>query len=132
MPATSPLYAGIYSPGLIRKGILFTVRDSLTLLKRQQRLEVLGKQKLETVANLRDTLADLRQLMARAKALVPQAIDAPMERRKTTTGVTEFVPRSPTPLPPKKTHPLQHKIDYIEQELARLEDKMKTAKKVTF
>lgn len=115
MAKESALYASIYKPTQLRKSMLMTVRDTVTLLKKSNKLNGFAEEKVRLLGELRDTVGELRALMHRVQTFLPTLADAPFEQHKDDREYTDNT----------KQTIVKSKIDFIEQELDKIESRIK-------
>ena len=125
MPNTQPLYAGVYKPNLLRKGVLFAIQDSLALLKNASEIRKKNDAKIKALAELRDTMGEVNILSKRLMSLLPDLAQAPLERKKTDLIIPQLLPEKVDQEPKKRADPVRSKISLLESELALLESHVK-------
>ncbi len=115
---TESFYVTIKDPVHFRKELLYTIKDSLSLLKEYNRMLAIRDQKQDLAKKLQEQYAAIATLYGELATLLPRT---PGARREATAKPTVTAPRKDEQMVPIK----RSELDLIDDELKKVEEELK-------
>ena len=123
MPKEESYFVGIPGPKAIRKDLLLTSKDLITVLRKMELIENLTQEREAELMSFRKTLAELTKLMKSLKGALPKhklPRKKAVVQKETQTVLDKSVPKAKRPVVPKHNP----KLDKLENELSKIESKL--------
>jgi hypothetical protein len=119
------VYVGIDDPTSIRRDLLEASKSLVHVLKGQHNLKELRNRKHRLTDELRNRITAISDMLAEAKALLPEATFELREVKTIREPRSETVIKATIP-DIDETRPEKHQLDRYEQQLNEIEDKLRS------
>ncbi|MBI2144351.1 hypothetical protein HYU17_04350 [Candidatus Woesearchaeota archaeon] len=123
------VYVGLEEPVNLRRAVLESSKSMVKLLKGQQSIRELRATKYRTTEELRSITAQINELIAQAKQLLPQmdSVNIPQPEKEDRPEKAAKPKAKQAPVKKLKPQPIvETHTDKLERELHEIEKKLKT------
>jgi hypothetical protein len=121
--AEEPLYIGVASPDNLRRNVLESSKDIISVLKQYQRILQVREEKKQATTNLNDVIVEIKNKLVQLKKALPSVplrdrVEAPKPQEEAAQNDPVI---EPTPAPTKRA---VSELDKLEKELQQVEKKL--------
>ena len=127
------LYVSVDNPGTVRKGVLEASKQLIGMLRGYERLRAIRAEKKETLAKLKSSIAEVGMTVSELRQALPdvklsELPKLPQQTRQKAPSPETTAPKkdATAALPPAtKQHHRRGEMEKLEEQLGKIEDKLR-------